>query len=149
MLRHRSKGGIELASATTDGLGTQAKPFPFSRSIQALKETTVYLICICHRFVIIIEKKRKFRRFTKSLTVLADECLSIHIFFRISCFVPHQAALLNRIQVHLCHKVSSGPCLWRDSHHLLSSTCSRNTAIPMSRLTVYPQYGARLRPMGK
>lgn len=43
------------------------------------------------------------------------------------------------IHVHLCHKLSSGPCLWCDSHHKQNCTCRKNSAAPISRLIVYPQ----------
>ena len=40
------------------------------------------------------------------------------------------------IQVHLCHMLSKGPCLWLASHHLQNETCNRKRANPISKLIV-------------
>ncbi len=57
--------------------------------------------------------------------------------------------LLVPIQVHLCQMYSNGPCLCLPSHHLQKSSCIKKVKSPMSRLKVYPQYGAKYRPNGK
>ena len=46
-------------------------------------------------------------------------------------------------QVHLCQMYSNGPCLCLPSHHLQKSSCMKKVNMPMSRLKVYPQCGAR------
>ncbi|MBU3814623.1 MAG: hypothetical protein H9791_09000, partial [Candidatus Bacteroides intestinipullorum] len=42
-----------------------------------------------------------FRRFTKSLAVFADECLSIHIFFSISSFVGKYSEKFDSSSIYL------------------------------------------------
>jgi uncharacterized protein len=62
------------------------------------------------------------------------------ILFLLQPRVPY---FLEYIQVHLCQRLSNGPCLCPFNHHLQNCTCNKKSTKPTSKLNVYPQYGAR------
>ena len=64
--------------------------------------------------------------------------------FRIAYATPAQSSLfLEYIQVHLCQRLSNGPCL-SFQPPLAELYCNKKKSTkPTNKLNVYPQYGAR------